>query len=209
MVALPKNDPEMAEAAVSGGADALQLHINMSYFKTFYEEKENLGKIVKDSVIPVGIAPGQEVHADKDEMEEIERLGFDFFNIDAGLVPPFMVELKGMSRILALNNKYTLDTLMQSLSKKPDVIDAAIVPAAGRGKHLIVGDLQHYISIVLSSGIPVIIPTQRQIKTSEVAILSDTGAKGLMLTSMVLGDTPDKIEKRVMEFRRAIDDLGD
>lgn len=209
MVALPKNDPEMAEAVVAGGADALQLHINLLYYKTFYEEKENLEKIVKDSVIPVGIVPGQTVHADEDEMKEIKKLGFDFFNIDADIIPPFMVELKGISRILALNNKYTLDTLMQSLNKKPDAIDAAIVPAAGKGKNLIVGDLQHYISIVLSSGIPVIIPTQRQIRPSEVAIISDTGAKGLILTSMVLGDNPNKVEKRVREFRAAVDDLGE
>lgn len=209
MVALPKNDPEMAEAAIAGGADALQLHINLSYYKTFYEEKENLEKIVKDSVIPVGIVPGQAVHADEDEMKEIKKLGFDFFNIDADFVPPFMVELKGISRILALNSKYTLDTLMQSLAKKPEAIDVAIVPAAGKGRNLIIGDLQHYISIVLSSGIPVIIPTQRQIRPSEVAIISDTGAKGLILTSMVLGDVPEKIEKTVKEFRAAIDDLGE
>ncbi|MEA3492839.1 MAG: hypothetical protein U9R38_00465 [Candidatus Margulisiibacteriota bacterium] len=209
MVALPKNDKAMAEAAIAGGVDALQLHINTSYFKTFYEEKDDLVKIVKDSVIPVGIVPGQEVHADEDEMEEIKKLGFDFFNIDANIVPPFMVKLKGISRVLALNSKYTLDTLMQSLVKKPEAIDAAIVPAAGKGKHLIVGDLQHYISVVLSAGVPVIVPTQRQIRPSEVAIISDTGAKGLMLTSIVTGDTPSKVEKTVREFRAAVDDLGD
>jgi phosphoribosylanthranilate isomerase len=208
IVALPENDPEMAEAAVRGGADTLQLHINISHFKTFYEEKKNLKEIMENTVIPVGIVPGLDVTADKDEMDEMKKMGFDFFNIDLEKVPPFMMKLKGISKVLALNDQHTLDKLMAS-DHKADALDAAIIPASGKGKNLVVGDLQNYISIILSAGIPVIIPTQRNIRPSEVAIISDTGAKGLLLTSVVTGSSAKDIEKVVKEYRMAVDDLGD
>ena len=208
MVALPENDPEMAEAAVSGGADALQLHLNLSHFKTFYEEKKNLKEIMENTVIPVGIVPGLDVTADKGEMEEMKKMGFDFFNMDMEKVPSFMMNLKGISKVLALNDQHTLDKLMAS-DHKADALDAAIIPTSGKGKDLVVGDLQNYISIILSAGIPVIIPTQRNIRPSEVAIISDTGAKGLLLTSVVTGATARDIEKAVKEYRVAVDDLGD
>ncbi len=76
------------------------------------------------------------------------------------------------------------------------------------GKELVIGDLQNYIAIALSSNLPVIIPTQRHIKPSEVAIVWDTGIKGLMLTRVVLGETAKTLEKAVREYRIAIDDLG-
>jgi len=146
MVALPENDPELAEAAVRGGADALQLHVNVSHFKTFYEEKKSLKQILENTVIPVGIVPGLDVTADKDEMEEMKKIGFDFFNMDMEKVPAFMMELKGISRVLALNERYTLDKLMAS-DHKADALDAAIISASGKGKDLVVGDL-HTMEIV-------------------------------------------------------------
>jgi hypothetical protein len=54
----------------------------------------------------------------------------------------------------------------------------------------------------------VIVPTQRSIRTSEVAIIADTGAKGLMLTPVVTGTIPKHVEKAVREYRIAVDDLG-
>lgn len=208
IAALPKNYPELAEAAIAGGADALQLHINVGDFKSFAEEKENLKRILSKTKITVGIVPGQKQHASEKEMQEIIKMGFDFYNMDMEALPHFMLKLKRISKILGLNSKFSLEQLIGLSDKGTQVLDAAIIPASGFGKNLIVGDLQNYISIVLSAGIPVIIPTERLIRTSEVAIISDTGAKGLLLTPVVIGDKANQIEKAVREFRVAVDDLG-
>lgn len=208
IVALPKNDPELAEAAVKGGADALQLHANVHGFKSFREEKENLESILSRSKIPVGIVPGGKKHASEKEMNEIVKMGFDFFDMDLEHLPPFMLKLKGISKVLALNSRYTIDKVIGLAHRGAEALDAAIIPTTGWGEDLVVGDLQNYISIVLSAGIPVIIPTQRSIKASEVAIVADTGAKGLLLTSVVTGTIPKHIKERVQEFRVAVDDLG-
>ncbi len=209
IAALPKNDPELAQAAIAGGADALQLHINVHGFGSFKEEKENLQKVLSTSKIPVGIVPGHKSHASEKEMGEIVKMGFDFFDMDVDTLPPFMLKLENISKVLALNSKFAIDKLTGLSEKGAEALDAAIIPSPGQGKNLVVGDLQNYISIVISAGIPVIIPTQRSIKTSEVAIIADTGAKGLLLTSVVTGTTAKHIQKAAQEFRVAVDDLGD
>ncbi len=209
IVALPENNVDLAAAAVDNGADALQLHINTKGFKTFAEEKAGMEAVLKKVNVPVGIVPGHEKCADENEMKEIARMGFDYFSMDMDVMPDFMQQFKRISRILALNSKFTLDKLITSSQEGLDALDAAIIPTSGWGKDLVVGDLQQFISIVLSSGKPVIIPTQRSIRTSEVAIISDTGAKGLLLTPVVMGTTVKDVAKAVKEYRIAVDDLGD
>ncbi|KPJ68409.1 hypothetical protein AMJ44_06510 [candidate division WOR-1 bacterium DG_54_3] len=209
MAALPKNDPELAEAAIKGGADALQLHINVGDFGDFKSEKEMLSEILALSKHPVGIVPGAEKHATQKEMKGMIKMGFDFFSVDIEHIPSFMPQIKDISKVLALGSRFTIDVVLGVGKYGADAVDAAIIPSTGYGKDLMVGDLQNYISIVISAGIPVIIPTQRSIRPSEVAIIADTGAKGLMLTPVVTGTTSKHIQERVQEFRVAVDDLGD
>jgi hypothetical protein len=208
IAALPKNDPKLAEAAIAGGADALQLHINAHGFEDFKRERDNLEKILSTSKIPVGIVPGQKEHASQKEMNEMVKMGFDFFNMKIEHLPSFSKNLKGISKVLALGSRFTIEIVLGVKTYGAHAVDAAIIPSSEYGKDLLVGDLQNYISIVISAGIPVIVPTQCSIRPSEVAIIADTGAKGLILTTVVTGTTPKHVKERVQEFRVAVDDLG-
>jgi hypothetical protein len=188
IVHLPENKAELAEAAEAAGAEALMIDQG-------YDEE----KILQAVKIPVGLNAG--------ELKETE-LKFDFINFPAEALAEFG-KLKKIARIASLNENYTLDKLMLVSEKEIDAVDAAIIPLHQFGKELVIGDLQNYIAITLSSAkLPVIIPTQRNIKPSEVAIIWDTGVKGLMLTRVVLGETAKSLEKAVKEYRIAIDDLG-
>lgn len=188
IVHLPDNKLELAQAAEAAGAEALMIDQG-------YDEE----KILRAVKIPVGLNAG--------ELKETE-LKFDFINFPAEALGEFG-KLKKIARIASLNENYTLDKLMQVSGKGIDAVDAAIIPLHQFGKELVVGDLQNYIAITLSSAkLPVIIPTQRNIKPSEVAIIWDTGVKGLMLTRVVLGETAKSLEKAVKEYQIAIDDLG-
>ena len=209
IVALPENDPELAKAAITGGADALQLPLNIKGAGSFEEEKYRLSEIVNLVRVPVGIMPGGKIQASRDEMATMIDMGFDFFNMKMENIPPFFSELKGAAKVIGLGSRFTIDLVLGVSKYSANAVDAAIIPASEFGKNLIVGDLQNYISIVMSAGIPVIVPTQRSIKPSEVAIISDTGAKGLMLTPVVLGTSAKHVEKNVREFRVEVDDLGD
>ncbi|MFA5839788.1 MAG: hypothetical protein WC890_03915 [Candidatus Margulisiibacteriota bacterium] len=208
IVALPENNLEMAEAAFAAGADALQLPINMHEFNTMEQERDTLAKILKIVEAPVGINIGNDKDLHESEIKEIEKLGFDFVNIGAEHLSPTVLKSKKVSKVLALNSRYTLDELIELSQTTFSALDAAIVSSSDPETDLVVGDLQNYISIILSANVPVIIPTQRHIRPSEVAIIADTGAKGIMLTKTVLGTTNKHIADVVGKFRLAIDELG-
>ena len=54
IVSLPKNDVEVARAAIKGGADVIKIHINVEHrasktkFGSFDEEIEEINKIINE-----------------------------------------------------------------------------------------------------------------------------------------------------------------
>ena len=194
IVQLPENDLEMARAAEAAGADALAIN-----------RGENQAEILKEAKIPVGIDLSSKEKLNETEIKTCEK--FDFINFHFDSLAAVAKRIKS-GRIIALSNDYTLDKIIGVERIGAQAIDAAIVPLSQGPRELIVGDLQNYIAIAISSGLPVIIPTQRAVKPSEVAIIADTGAKGLLLTRVVLGDSVKSLEKAIKEYRLAVDDLG-
>lgn len=191
VVHLPENNIEMAQAAEKMGADALMVS------QGYDEEK------VLDAVsIPVGLDLAA---SDPKSSASLLKLDFDFINFHPSHIEHY--EKFKKTKIAMLDEEFTLDKLMSAMDKKIDAIDAAIIPIAQSPKELVVGDLQNYIAIALSSNLPVLIPTQRNIKSSEVPIIWDTGAKGLILTKVVLGDSVKSVSRVVAEYRVAIDNI--
>jgi hypothetical protein len=195
IVDLPENQPELALAAIKGGADALQIG------------PSNAEKLIKLSKLPVGIRVESAGQLTKEEVKKLVKAGADFINVKRDDLPEYFSSVRGVAKVLGLGNRFTVDLILGIGENGADALDAAIIPSEAQGKDLKVGDLQNYISIVIASGIPVIIPTQLAIRPSEVAILTDTEAKGLLLTPIVLGLTAEHIEKNVREFRAAVDEL--
>lgn len=214
IVSLPENSVDLAKAAIEGGADALKVHINITHqaagtkFGSFGEERSALAEILEVASLPVGIVPGEKELPAEKEVKELCSMGFDFFDIKLEYLPEWMAKVRNMGRIVALNKDYSMDNLMNIKNTGADGVEAAIISASDYGKDINVGDLQGYISIAIGSGVPVIIPTQKSIKVSEVPIIADTGAKGLMIGVIVTGKTAGSIKKVTREFRNAIDDLG-
>jgi len=208
IVALPENNLEMAEAAFAAGPDALQLQLNTREFITLEQERDTLIKILKIVEAPVGLFIGNDKELHESEIKEIEKLGFDYVSIGVEHLSPIVLKSKKLSKILALNSRYTLDELIELGKNNFQALDAAVISSSDLETDLVVGDLQNYISIILSANLPVIIPTQRHIRPSEVSIIADTGAKGLMLTKTVLGSTAKHVAAAVCKFKTAIDELG-
>jgi len=214
IVSLPENSPELARAAIEAGADALKVHINITHkaagtqFGSLNDEKSALKEILDMSDVPVGIVPGEKNLPTEAEMKELSKMGFDFFDIKFKNMPGSMLKIKGLDKIVALEKDFSMDQLIDFKTTGVDGVEAAIVSTSDYGKTLNVGDLQGYISIAISAGVPVIVPTQKSIKTSEVPIIADTGVKGLMIGAIVTGKTANSIKKATREYRIAIDDLG-
>ena len=194
IVQLPENTREMAEAAEQAGADAIVVR-----------DGEDAADIIKTVKIPVGVDISAKNPVEEKEIKAHDRFDFISFHFEALKAVAKRVK---PGKILALNDDYTLDKIIGVEDTGAEAIDAAILPLSQNSKELAVGDLQNYIGIAISSGLPVIIPTQRVIKPSEVAIIADTGAKGMILTDKVLGDRAKSLKKNLMEYRLAADDLG-
>lgn len=194
IVQLPENNLEMAKCAEAAGADAVVICSG-----------DGQDEILKELKIPVGVDLSSENKLAENKVKAHDK--FDFINFHFEALPNVAKRVKP-GKVIALNADFTLDKILGIENTKADAIDAAIIPLTQNAKELIVGDLQNYIAIAISSGLPVIVPTQRAIKPSEVAIISDTGAKGIILTPIVLGDDVKSIEKTIKEFRMAVDDLG-
>jgi hypothetical protein len=107
----------------------------------------------------------------------------------------------GIGRILALGPDYSAFDLTRLSEKPVDGVDAAIILKEEWEKALTVGDLQQYITIAMSTTLPVIVPTQKSIRASEVPIIWDAGAKGIMIGGNVTGRTATSIKAVTKEFR--------
>ncbi len=213
IMSLPENSLEMAKAAIDAGADALKVHCNVKHkasgvsFGSLEEEGAKLAAIIKNSNIPVGIVPGAEKKPTVDEMKEIVKMGFDFVDMNISDMPDYFHAFTGITKIAALENEAQLEKVMEKKRSDFKALEAAVVPHLGYGQNMTIGDLRAYISLAVSSGLPVIVPTQRKITCEEVPILSDTGIKAIMIGAIVTGKTPSLIGNAVRDFRKAIDEL--
>ncbi len=213
IVSLPENSLEMAKAALDAGADALKVHCNVKHkasgvsFGSLEEEGAKLAAILKESRVPVGIVPGAQRKPTVDEMKEIIKMGFDFVDMNISDMPDYFHSLTGITKVAALENENQLEKVVQRKESDFRALEAAVVPHLGYGQNLTIGDLRSYITLAVSSGLPVIVPTQRKITCEEVPILADTGIKSLMIGAIVTGKTPAMISGAVAEFRKAIDEL--
>lgn len=191
IVKLPIDSKEYAKAAEASGADAIMI---------------NCSPAAKDIISAVSIPVGLDISSGPDkDIEKCLALKFDFINFH----PSNIEKLKGIrkTKIASLDEEFSLDKLMSIPDKNVDAIDAAIIPASQAAKELVVGDLQNYIAIALSSNLPIIVPTQRNIRPSEVPIIWDTGAKGMILTDVVLGESIKSMTKSLSEYRAAADNI--
>lgn len=213
IVSLPENSLELAKAAIAGGADALKVHCNVTHrasgtvFGPLEAEREKLAAILNEAKIPVGIVPGAEIKPMEIEMQEMIKMGFDYFDMYYHDMPEYIKNISGITKVVAIDNKDMLAKAVSMKKENYDALEAAIIPHLGYGQNLTIGDLQCYISIAISSEIPVIVPTQRAVTFDEVPIIADTGVKALMIGAIVTGKTSQSIEKAARGFRSVIDSL--
>jgi hypothetical protein len=202
IVRLPENSTEMAEAAQSGGAHAVVLS-----FDPEQKDKKDILSIIKSLKIPVGVS--LENNIGDQELQGLIKLGVDFVDIPLAGTRENLSKTLACDRILALNPDYNSLDLTRLSEGSCAGLDAAIIMKEEWGKELTVGDLQGYITIAMSTTLPVIVPSQKTVRLSEVPIIWDTGAKGIMIGENVTGDDPATLKAVTTEFRAAIESLKD
>ena len=211
IVALPANSVEMARAAEDGGADAIKVHLNITHratrrkFGSLDAERPVLEEILQSVRIPVGLVPAAE-GADRDEIARAAEMPFDFVDMFAHFMPSWLLTLGTWGRMAAADSTFTPE-LLRGLGRIPGLhmAELALIPQDGYGQPLSVRDLALSRSAVEALGKPAIIPSQRRLEPSDVPALRATGAAGVMIGVLSVGEDPKEIYEMTRAFREAID----
>ncbi len=217
VVSLPANNLELARAALAGGAQAVKVHCNVWHrasghtFGTYAENKDFLKDLIalcKD--VPVGLVPGgADAFVSEEERLELERMGISFFSSYAHHLPCHMMDSKVLTKMAAIDYTYNQNTLDAVRRSAIDILECSVQSGENYGTPLNYADLLLYSDIVDKSGKPCLIPTQRNIKPSEVHHLYDAGCKAIMIGAIVMGKEPGpaEVQAATAAFREAIDTL--
>lgn len=212
IVSLPRNEVELAKAAVEGGADALKVHLNVHHhasgtaFGTWEQERAAVQEIVSSVGIPVGVVPGAQVIASDDELAAMAKMGIDFWDTFVHHAPTRLLERTDMGCMMALNFQFPLERAALVVKLGAQVIEASIIPPEEYGSLLTARDLVAYSVLTAEVGsTPVVIPSQRKYTPRDVPHLRRAGARGLVIGAIVTGPDATSLGEATREFRRAID----
>ena len=207
-VSLPKNDIELARAAVSAGANGVKVHLNAFHrasgntFGSFDEELPFLKQLSRLSVTKL-IMVGQETIPSEAELSQLEDLGFEGFNLYLKHAKPHLLK-STLRPILALEEGYS-DADIEKIRRIPGSwMEASIMSFSDYGKPLTAEDLSIYTDICKKFGRAVIAPSQKKFVPADVPHLMETGLDAILLGIIVTGAEPKTIFESVADFRRAI-----
>ncbi|MGI5818967.1 MAG: hypothetical protein ACOX9R_12815 [Armatimonadota bacterium] len=215
LVSLPRNDPEMAQAALDAGADGLKVHIGLEHFASglstgsLDEEQAALREICALGA-PVGIVPGVgEGLATREEMLRLAEIGIDFFDLYATDMPAWMLRMDDcpLSVMVAFSATCRPWGLVESVAERsrPKMIEASVAPHEAYGGPLTAADVSEYATIAARAEQPVIVPTQKAIRPEEVAVLRDCGVAGILIGAIVTGAETAALAEATSRFRAAVD----
>ena len=220
IVSLPDNTVELAQAAASGGADAVKVHMNVVHrasgagFGDFAAERPRVEAIIKNAGVPVGLMPGAEHVPEKGELEELIAAGLKFIDIYAHHMPASYLELgekieliPAIDRMLSEGELFHLTHVHCHDKNVISMLEAAVIPPEQYGAPLTHYDIAVYRTIAAYSDRPLLVPTQKLITPEDLEALMYSEIGGLMIGVVVTGPTAGGIEKTTREFRRKIDEL--
>lgn len=213
MVSLPKNSPEMAQAALAAGAECIKVHLNCHHhasgttFGSWQQEKSAISEIVSSVNIPVGIVTGEATQPSAADFEEITQVGFDFWDLFAKFTPPTHFQLP-MGRMVAVDSSWTSSMMADFERLGVQIIEGSVIPKAEYGTPLNLVDLSVYSQLCQASKMPVLIPTQKAVRPDEVAYLRKAGAAGLTIGAIVTGLTQASLQASVSRFAESIQKLN-
>lgn len=215
VVSLPRNDIELARAAVDAGADVLKVHTNITHASghEFGSLSENFAvfKEILALGLPVGIVPGNaERMIAPEEHQQLIDLGFAFANVDIAATPTFFLN-RDLDYIPSIGGGFTEhnDPCLPHLNDYAgDWIEASGTPLSGHDQTLRLSDLLllRRTSDVVDRRI--IVPSVRRLTPQDVPALFDVeNVWALMLGAYVTGSGKDSLGPAVAAFRAALDRL--
>lgn len=209
VVSLPENTFEYAQKAVESGADGVKLHINVQHRATkkvhsaWKEVKEVVKAIHAKLDCHIGMVPGAQLMATKDEINDMKRSGVSFLDVYVDFAPLYLLE-SNLFKILALNHTYHLQTVEDLTSVGADAVEVSIVKPEQYHKNLTAIDLLSYSQILKRTQLPAFVPTEKMIKLEEIERLFHMGFTGMIIGPVVTGTDMETFGIRIKEYSTVI-----
>ena len=213
LVSLPRNDVELARAALNGGAQGLKVHINVEHFASgtkfgsFDEEKESLEAIIavaREYSASVGIVPGGDPFATREEFASLAQIGIDYFDAYPGDAPAWTFEQTSLDIMLAAWNGAREEELLSLEELGMTLCEASIMHHDEYGKPLNTLDLARYHDLAQTISVPFIVPSQKLLLPYDQKLLQQVGAKGVLIGAIVTGREAASIEAATRAFKNAL-----
>ena len=213
LVSLPRNDVELARAALRGGAQGLKVHINVEHFASgtrfgsWEQERETLAQIVaiaRHEGASVGVVPGAAGHfASPDDFRGLAQIGVDYFDSYPADCPAWALAQTDLDVMMAAFHGYDLSEFAGLEKLGMTLCEASILGHDDYGKPLSAGDVAAYAALVKALDVPVIVPSQKKIEPGDIAALRRSGARGLLIGAIVTGRDAETIEAAARAFSGA------
>lgn len=208
----PRNDPELARAALASGAEAIKVHIHARHqasgtgFGDLLMEGPAIERIRALSDVPIGVVVGDATAmATRGELKRLAEIGIDFIDAYTRHLPAWMLRECGLERMGALAPDDAPDE-WAPLASLFDCAEAAVMPHDRYGTAPNAHDLATYARIRAAVKRPLVIPTQLAIEPEDVATFAGMGIDAIMIGAIVTGKDTATVEAACARFRQACDD---
>jgi len=209
IASLPENSTAFALAAQEAGADAVKLHINVKHRATgmnhlpWREARSVIREIIRAVSIPIGIVPGAEIMASKEETEEMAQEGIAFFDAYVEYFPLWALDIP-VSFMAALNYSTPVEITPFLEETGADCIELSVIPPEKYGRELTFGDYALYKTYSSRSHLPVFVPTQKRMTPDDCRRLILGGVKGIIIGAIVTGTDLDHYKENILSFSKAV-----
>jgi len=197
LVSLPKNDPEMALAALESGAKGLKVHVNVDHFASgthfgpFEAEREAISAIchlARQAGANVGVVPGGGGRfASPEDFKGLAATGIDYFDAYPADTPAWVFAQEDLDVMLAAYHGYAPEQFARFEKLGMTLCEASILGHEDYGKPLSALDLALYAELTSVLTVPVIVPSQKKIEPADLPVLRRTGVRGLLIGAIVTG----------------------
>ena len=210
-VSLAQNDPELAHAAIEGGADGLKIHLNVTHRAsgTEFGDVDEEGSVLREIGaldVPVGVVPGQDLATVRETVPKLDEFPIDFVDAYAHHHPPDIRSLTDHAIWTASPAGYDREEILALGQYGLDALELSIQPKSNYGDPASMRDVARYAALAEAVDTPVVIPSQLALTPADAVELAERGVTNFLLGAVVTDHTPDSVRNTVEAFVTALDD---
>ena len=190
----------------------MKVHINVEHFASgtrfgpLSEEREVIAAIValaSATGASVGVVPGAAGNfASPEDFVELAAIGVDYFDAYPFDCPAWALEQTALSVMIAAHHGMAPAEARFYERLGMTLCEASIMAHDDYGTPLNARDLAAYCALCEATKAPVIIPSQKKLEARDVPLLQKTGARGVLLGAIVLGQDAESIEGALRAFTK-------